>query len=184
MVAVNESKNPKFREALKFIREKHAGQVRKFDHKPYIVHPIRVSKFIKKFKGNSKHIDELMIAALLHDTLEDTNTTVLEIKKKFGNLVASLVKELTSDADKIEKLGKSLYLSKKMTEELTDYALVLKLADRLDNTNDFKIADPKFVAKYAAETGKIIESLEKRELTSTQKNILEQIKKNVQKAQT
>lgn len=141
---------------------------------PYKPRPIKITK-------ESIAIHE---AVKKHYTIEDTNTTVLEIKKKFGNLVASLVKELTSDADKIEKLGKSLYLSKKMSEELTDYALVLKLADRLDNTNDFKIADPKFVTKYAAETSEIIESLEKRELTSTQKNILEQIKKNVRKVQT
>jgi len=182
MAVLTESKNPKFREALSFIREKHAGQFRKFDKKPYIVHPIQVAKIIKKFKGNSKNIDDLMIAALLHDTLEDTNATLPEIRKRFGNLVSSLVKELTSEKEKIEKLGKALYLSKKMVEELTDYGLSLKLADRLSNTSDFTIADPAFVKKYVAETNKIIESLSKRELTSTQKKLLAEIEKNIEKA--
>lgn len=182
MATITESRNPKFREALQFIREKHAGQFRKFDKKPYIVHPISVAKIIKKFKGNSHAIDELMIAALLHDTLEDTNTTIKEIREKFGNLVSSLVKELTSEAEKIAKLGKALYLSKKMTEELTDWGLALKLADRLQNTSDFEVADPAFVKKYVIETNKIIESLSNRKLTSTQKKLIFEIEKNIEKA--
>lgn len=171
----------RFKEALKFIKEKHFGQVRKFDKKPYIIHPIRVANIVKKFKPASKNIDDLLIASLLHDTREDTNTTTTEIREKFGNLVSSLVSELTSDKDKIEKLGKEQYLSEKMTEELTDYGLVLKLADRLQNTGDFEIADPKFVQKYAKETRGILNKLKDRKLTSTQKKLVEAIDKNIKK---
>lgn len=171
----------RFKDAIKFIKEKHFGQVRKFDKKPYIIHPIRVANIVKKFKPASKNIDDLLIASLLHDTKEDTNATSTEIREKFGNLVSSLVTELTSDKDKIEKLGKEQYLSQKMTEELTDYGLVLKLADRLQNTGDFEIADPKFVKKYAKETRGILNQLQNRKLTSTQKKLVDAIDKNIKK---
>jgi (p)ppGpp synthase/HD superfamily hydrolase len=120
-----------------------------------------------------------MTAAFLHDTVEDTPTTLMEIKNKFGNLVASLVKELTSDSDKIKKLGKTEYLSNKMTEELTDYALVLKLADRLDNVSDFPKATASFVEKYKKETNSILNKLEERDLTGTQKKLIAAIKEKL-----
>ena len=163
--------------AVKFAKEQHEGQVRKFDKKPYVVHPLRVQKIITQFKGQSKNIEALRIAALLHDTVEDGNTSLAEIRNIFGNLVASLVNELTSDSDKIEKFGKTEYLKKKLSNDLSDYGLVLKLADRLDNVSDFDKASEGFVQKYKKETNEIISYLEKtRKLTGTQKKLIERIK--------
>jgi (p)ppGpp synthase/HD superfamily hydrolase len=172
-------KNSKYYDARKYAKEKHKDQIRKFDGKPYIVHPIRVSYLIKKFKGQSKNIEALRIIALLHDTLEDTNTTFLEIKEIFGNLIASVVKELTSDKDKIKLIGKAEYLKNKM-KDMTDYSLVLKLVDRLDNVSDFPLAPSEFVQKYKNETQEIISFIEQnRKLTKTQKRIVDEIKEKI-----
>ena len=170
----------KLKQALQFAKEKHEGQFRKFDKKPYVTHPIRVQELVNQFKGQSKNIEAIRIAGLLHDTVEDTNTTLKEIREIFGNLVASLVNELTSDSDKIEKYGKTVYLKNKLSNDLSDYALVLKLADRLDNVSDFPTAGEKFVTKYKKETEEIISHLElNRKLTNTQKKIIEKIKEKM-----
>ena len=81
---------------------------------------------------------DLIAAAHLHDTIEDTNTTEQDIKKLFGGLVASLVKELTSDKEKISQIGKTQYLLNKMKEiklneeqakELAKKALTTRFTD-------------------------------------------------------
>jgi (p)ppGpp synthase/HD superfamily hydrolase len=177
----SEAKLPlKFKEAIKLASEAHKGQKRKFDGKPYLTHPLRVAKLVEKFKGQSKNIEALKIAAVLHDTIEDGDIKPMQIKKMFGNMVMAIVRELTSDDDKVKKEGKANYLSNKLTNDLTDYALVLKLADRLDNVSDIKIASPEFREKYTKETNQIIAKLEaERELTQTQKNIIAEIKRSL-----
>jgi len=122
-------------DALQFAAEKHKGQERRGTGLPYVMHPIIVSQLIIKYKGGSKHIEELQIAALFHDLLEDTETTYFEIESKFGSLVASLVQELTSDPIKVKELGKNEYLMNKMLS-MSRYAFVLKLVDRLSNILD------------------------------------------------
>lgn len=181
MEAVKLNKD-RLKEASSFANLHHAGQTRKFDGKPYSIHPTRVAKIIKDFKGKSKNIDDLMIAAFLHETLEDTKATPEEISNKFGELVLSLVQELTSDTEKIKEKGKSKYLADKMTKELTSYGLVLKLADRLDNVSDFPKAPSKFVTKYKKETEDILKQLkEERVLTDTQSRLVTAIEKKLSK---
>jgi (p)ppGpp synthase/HD superfamily hydrolase len=120
--------------AIKFATEKHEGQIRKGSGEPYIVHPIMVSYILAQYK-QSKNIEELVCAALLHDTLEDTDTTFDEIVNEFTPLVASLVMELTSDENLIKQIGKNEYLKIKLCG-ISNYGLILKLADRLGNISD------------------------------------------------
>ena len=62
----------------------------------------------------------------MHDTLEDTPCSYIEIETEFGPLVASVVMELTSDEEAIKKIGKNEYLKEKMLN-MSKYALTLKL---------------------------------------------------------
>ena len=121
--------------AIQFAAEKHKGQVRRGTGLPYITHPMIVMELVQKYKGTSKHIDELKTAALLHDTLEDCECSYQEIEREFTPLVASLVLELTSDTVRIKELGKNEYLKQKMVL-MSQYALTLKLLDRLSNILD------------------------------------------------
>lgn len=157
------------RKAIKFAAEKHKGQERKISELPYVVHPLEVAFIISKYK-NSKRLDELMVAAILHDTLEDTETNFIEISTEFTPLVASLVLELTSDTDEMKKIGKNEYLKKKLVG-LSNYALLLKLADRLANISD----NPKIA--YALDTIELIKHIElNRILTKSQALIIAEIK--------
>ncbi|MFO0905914.1 MAG: HD domain-containing protein [Pirellulales bacterium] len=82
--------------AVKFAAEKHAQQRRKNAiATPYINHPIEVAEHLARVGGISD--EDVLIAALLHDTIEDTNTTREELEKAFGSRVARIVMECTDD---------------------------------------------------------------------------------------
>lgn len=129
-----EAHSPMIHNAISFMKEKHAGQTRKATGLPYSTHPLAVSYIVSAYK-KSKHLDELVTAALLHDTIEDTPTTHKELETKFSPLVASLVQELTNDPDQMKKMGKLAYQKKKL-QYMSSYGLVIKLADRLHNVSD------------------------------------------------
>ena len=161
--------------ALKYAAKAHVGQTRS-DGTPYVKHPERVADFVRKFK-KSHNLDALMSAAYLHDTLEDTDTTHEDLEKMFGGLVASMVKELTSDKEEIKKVGKTDYLADKMAK-MSSCSLVIKLADRLDNVQDIATAKtPEWRRNYKKQTLDMLKKLEQdRVLTGSHKKIIGAIK--------
>jgi len=155
--------------ALQFAGVKHQGQVRRGTGLPYILHPIDVSVIFDANK-TSKRRDELMCACVLHDTLEDTQTTFVELATEFSPLVASVVLELTSDEQELRKIGKTAYLTKKMIG-MSNYALCIKLCDRLSNVADGPSQ------KYLVSTRQILDDLEAaRNLTASQARVAEKIR--------
>jgi (p)ppGpp synthase/HD superfamily hydrolase len=167
--------------ALNFARQKHAGQKRKFSGQDYIEHPKGVAKIVKQFK-KSHRLDQLIKAALLHDTREDTDTTEEELRDLFGGLIASLVKELTSDKEESKRQGKATYLSNKMIA-MSSWALVIKLADRLQNVGDLATASPAWAKKYSKETRTILYRLKmERKLSATQDRLVKAIYRKMESA--
>lgn len=82
-----------FEKALCFAVEKHSGQVRKAAKSPYILHPLEAASIV----GTLTNDREILAAAALHDTVEDTDTTIEEIEAEFGRRVALLVLSETED---------------------------------------------------------------------------------------
>lgn len=164
------------KKALEFASIKHKGQFRKGkNHEDYIMHPIRVAKKVKLYKAKSHAINILVSVAYLHDTLEDTNTTYYELVENFGVQVATLVQELTTDKVLKEKIGKSEYLAIKMSH-MTDWALTIKLCDRLDNIADILKTSNDFRNKYINETIYIINYLlNNRKISKTHIKIINTI---------
>lgn len=166
--------------ALEFAREKHKGQMRK-NNTPvkYITHPINVANLVKKYANNSENIDDLVSSAYLHDTLEDTNTTYEELICNFGNLISNLVKELTNNDVLKKEMGKTKYLSMKMTS-MSEDALIIKLCDRLDNVSSLYDTNKAFIDKYLRETISILNYIiNNRSLNSIHLNIINDINKEV-----
>ena len=165
--------------AYALAKEKHEGQTR-MTGGAYFQHPKRVAEIVFKYK-ESKEIDALMASALLHDIVEDTDTSLSDINEAFGELVASLVKELTSTKEERNNYpSKAQYLSAKMVN-MTNWGLVIKLADRLDNVSDLDKCTEEFRLKYTKETRFIIESLlNYRNLTSTQWILVSKIREILQ----
>ena len=155
-------------QAIQFASKYHDGQKRKSTNLPYVTHPIIVAELVRKFKA-SKHIEELVCASILHDCVEDTKATNDMIRNIFGSLVADLVKELTNDDDLIATLGKNKMLISKMLK-MSNYALVLKLADRLSNILD----NP--TKEYLEDTRVMMNKICRlRKLTDSQKAIFNEI---------
>jgi (p)ppGpp synthase/HD superfamily hydrolase len=189
---INQSRFTNFVSLVKrarvFATKAHKGQFRngrciKGNKLEYITHPIAVAKILHTFKS-SHMIAELVAVCMLHDTVEDCQGVTIDvIREEFGDLIASLVEELTSDPIGLEKFGKEQYLINKMTS-MSTWGLSIKLADRYHNLSDVqskiesgKPSDLKWVNKYCTQTRNIIEALESgRTLTGTHKRLIEAIK--------
>ena len=121
-------------EAASFAAFKHRDQRRKdVDATPYINHPLDVARILTE--GGVEDVEVLM-AGILHDTIEDTQTTAEELTERFGERVCGLVLEVTDDKS-LEKLErKRLQVVKAPTK--SPGAKMIKLADKLANLRDFK----------------------------------------------
>ena len=124
--------------AASFAAQRHTGQKRKGERgEPYINHPLEVANLIANI-GGVTDIDVLM-AAILHDTVEDCGVTGDEIEEKFGNTVAGYVLEVTDDKGLPKHERKQLQIEH--APHLTYGAKVIKLADKISNVRDV-IASP------------------------------------------
>ena len=127
-------------EALKLAFAKHAGQCRKGTDFPYIVHPLSVMRFLLLEQANDPGItDEVVIAGILHDAVEDTDTTLDEIEELFGSEVRRLVgtasepEELKKDPNQKETWKKRKLHTIKHLQTLDKPAKILSCCDKLDN---------------------------------------------------
>jgi (p)ppGpp synthase/HD superfamily hydrolase len=166
-------------DAFKFMKTKHGIQERKTGGY-YFEHPRRVASLVIRFK-DSYRIEDLLIAALLHDTLEDTTATYEQIEDKFGTMIASIVLELTSDKTKtLTNQNKKEYLADKMIN-MSSYALVIKLCDRLDNIADLDQTDEIFRKRYIEETIYLMDEIDKKRdvITITQHRLIHEIREQL-----
>ncbi|MCL5093828.1 MAG: HD domain-containing protein [Patescibacteria group bacterium] len=164
--------------ADKLAKKLHEGQLRKNNGEPYANHPERVAELVAQYK-TSHRLEDLLAAAMLHDTIEDTDYSKEEIEEKFNKLVASLVEELTSDEKELKKKGKANYLTEKMLK-MSNWGLTIKLADRLDNVSDLNDCPKEFAERYTKETKQILDVLEeKRELTNAHKELIKAIREKI-----
>lgn len=121
------------RAMYRFARRRHndTGAVRKVSGQPYWVHPEGVAKIVMEHGGSDVEIK----AAFAHDVLEDTGESYEDMEEKFGEKVASIVKEVTNDKFEIARIGKERYISEELCR-LSPEALTVKLADMLYNMKD------------------------------------------------
>ena len=125
--------------AAHFAAQKHRDQRRKDeDASPYINHPISVAKIISEI-GNIED-PEVLAAALLHDTLEDTSTTREELIENFGQRVCSLVEEVSDDKTLPRQTRKDLQIQH--APQLSEGAVLIKLGDKISNVTDITNTPP------------------------------------------
>jgi len=149
------------RKAYEFSQKHHAGQSRA-SGEPYLAHPLEVALVLAEMK-----MDPVAIAAgLLHDSVEDTSVTVVDIRKEFGEQVAHIVEGVTKIsaidfATREEQQAENL--RKMMLAMVDDIRVVLiKLADRLHNMRTLEHLPPERQQKIARETLDIYASIAHR----------------------
>ena len=125
-------------EAANFAAQKHSKQRRKnVDASPYINHPIEVAMHLSRV-GNIDD-EDVLAAALLHDTVEDTQTTKEEIVAEFGERVAHLVLECTDDKGLAKTERKRLQIVN--APHKSPGAKMIKISDKTCNLRSI-LADP------------------------------------------
>lgn len=127
---------PKISKAIQFATAAHAGQFRDDGKTPYITHPEKVAEIISTVTND----EDLICAAWLHDTVEDTDTTIQDLQREFGDNVAALVWEVTHEGDKTH----GYYFPHLESRE----GIMLKFADRLHNLSDMEAWSSKQTNHY------------------------------------
>jgi len=124
--------------AVNFAADKHRGQSRKdAANTPYINHPIALANLLLNYAGISDV--NVIAAAILHDTVEDTDATVDDIEEQFGTAIRDIVIEVTDDKSMSSPDRKRLQIEHAAT--LCHEAKLVKLADKISNLQDI-IASP------------------------------------------
>ncbi|GFY44945.1 guanosine-3',5'-bis(diphosphate) 3'-pyrophosphohydrolase MESH1 [Trichonephila inaurata madagascariensis] len=159
--------------AANFAALKHRNQKRKDpEGTPYINHPIGVANIlVTEGKINNPVVIQ---AALLHDTVEDTDTTLDEIEKHFGAVVRCIVAEVTDDKSLPKITRKQLQIEH--ASRCSYEAKLVKLADKLYNLRDLLRCTPKGwseerVQEYFLWASKVV-----KELRGTNKELEEELK--------
>lgn len=119
--------------AIHFAAEKHRAQRRKDTQaSPYINHPIQVTEILWRI-GDVRDTN-LLLASILHDTVEDTDATPDEIQGEFGEAVLALVLEVTDDRSLPKEVRKQRQVE--TAPHKSHSAKLLKIADKISNVQD------------------------------------------------
>ena len=152
--------------AIEIAKKAHEGQFRKTGE-PYIVHPLAVKKILEEWGMD----EDTIIAGILHDTVEDTNLTLEDIRKEFGESVAFLVDGVTKlsnarngmrDIDTYLPETKDNFLRLMIALGDDIRVLIIKLADRLHNVRTLSALPPEKQKKIAKETLEVFAPLADR----------------------
>lgn len=125
--------------ALNYAAEKHSGQKRKDSAaSPYINHPIQVTEILWRIGEVRDPV--LLLASILHDTIEDTDATPGEIRARFGEEVQAIVLEVTDDKNLPKEVRKQRQVE--TAPHKSPRAKMLKIADKISNVEDIIYTPP------------------------------------------
>ncbi len=138
------------------------GQQRKYSKQPYHVHLEAVARLVATISDDQ----EMIAAAWLHDTVEDTPATLDDIEENFGASVAELVEELTdvskpSDGNRVQRKA----MDRLHSAQASTRSKTVKLADLIDNCKDITKHDERFARVYLVEMGALLEVLTEADQT-------------------
>lgn len=149
--------------ALEFAVAAHKGQVRKYTGEPYINHPIEVMNIVSR---TPECYPAMLCAALLHDTVEDTEVLLDDIKREFGDWVSELVENLTDVSVPEDGNRAQRKEIDRQHIELAHYeAKTIKLADLISNSKSICEHDKDFAKVYIKEKELLLEVLKEGDET-------------------
>lgn len=151
-------RSPRVKRAYEFASMAHGSiqQLRKYTGEPYITHPLEVAAIV----ASVEHTEEMIIAALLHDVVEDTPVTLRQVEDEFGATVAEYVGWLTdvskpSDGNRATRKG----IDRNHTRQAPACVKTVKLGDLISNTSTIVLYDPAFAKTYLPEKALVLEVL-------------------------
>ena len=160
------TESARIKKAVEIATQAHEGQLRRTGE-PYIIHPLAVKKILEEWGMD----EDTVIAGILHDTVEDTNVTLEDIKNEFGESVAFLVDGVTKlstarngmrDIDTYLPATRDNFLRLMIALGSDIRVLIIKLADRLHNLRTLSALPPDKQKKIAKETLEVFAPLADR----------------------
>ena len=144
--------------AMHLAKRCHDGQYRKYTGEPYLVHPFAVAGLVQSVTND----EDMICAALLHDTVEDSDMKISTIRGLFSMRIGDIVWELT---DNVELSTGNRAYRKRLALERLQFASpetqTIKLADLIDNTKSILAHDPAFAKVYMREKDDLLHVLTK-----------------------
>lgn len=147
---------PNLHRAISFAVQAHMGQDRKYSNIPYIAHPINVMQIVRSVTDD----EAMLVAAILHDVVEDTPITIEEIFADFGERVGLLVADLTDvsnlgDGNRAHRKN----IDREHTAAAHADAKTVKLADLIHNAESIVASDASFAIVFMREKEALLEVL-------------------------
>jgi myo-inositol-1(or 4)-monophosphatase len=143
----------KLNEAILYAAQMHSGQLRKGTNLPYIVHPMEVLNILIRMNAH----EELLMAGVLHDVVEDTAATITDIAERFGDTVAELVNAHTEQNKELPWWERKLAAIEHLRTAPRDVKLLI-MADKLSNLRsmdyDYSRIGDKLWDRFCADKGK------------------------------
>ena len=134
------------KKAIEFAKYAHRNQLRKGKNTPYILHPLEVCYIVSLMSDD----EELIAAAVLHDTVEDTDVSLEDLKREFGDRVATLVGKESEDKSKTW-IERKMHTIKHLKNESTEVKMIA-LGDKLSNIResyiDYLTSGDEFLKKF------------------------------------
>lgn len=157
MRKLNEKEQKDIIDTIAFVTKSHENQYRKGNGLPYVVHPISVLNTISRWGI----VDDILYkAALAHDILEDCFVTFEMLIEVIGKEAADIVQELTFIPDKNSKVSNKLqklaYIENFKSKSIK--SVIIKMADRFNNTYDFYAEDPAYADYYFAQAQELFKT--------------------------
>ncbi|WP_457558248.1 HD domain-containing protein [Candidatus Harpocratesius sp.] len=118
--------------AIEFAADAHRGQKRKIGGEPFILHPIAVAALLADYYNDKN----LIIAAILHDVVEDTQVTLEEISREFGKVVADIVSDVSEPNKSLSWQERKQRYYNRLITTASISAIRLSAADKYHNLDD------------------------------------------------
>src|SRR3954447_19364926 len=125
---------PLTQDAIEFARERHAGQRRRADEAPFVLHPIEAASILER----SGYPDTVVAAAVLHDVLEDTEAERSDLEERFGPEVAELVATVSDDPS-IEDTEAQKDDVRERVRRAGGYAQAVYAADKISKVRELRL---------------------------------------------
>lgn len=118
---------PLYEQAVAIALKAHDGQVRKTDNSPYIIHPLTVAHLVSLYTKD----EEIIVAAVLHDVLEDSDWSSTELRQKVGDRVVDVIEAVTEDKNLPWEERKEKYVNSVVFAD--EAARLVSVADKVHN---------------------------------------------------
>ena len=149
-------------QAYVFGQRAHRGQVRKYTGEHYFSHCIAVAQLVSDFTND----ENVIAAALLHDTVEDCGVSIEEIAEKFNDTIAEYVWYLTKPPSFVGDRAKRKAHDRNRLREAPDMAKLIKCMDIKHNSMSIKEYDPGFWKTFSSEAVLLLDAMQAGELVS------------------